>query len=577
MSSTVTPPARPRPSRRNEDGDGMVARLSLAAVRKAEQETDPFIRKLREYQESAQLDDPFKDRYGFAGSQPGGLPKIIEPPFNLAMLARLPGENNMLSQCIDAMATNCEGFGYRFEWTGEKSADGKSGETSQKAQAELRTARGLVERPNEDYTLVELRTRLRKDMEATGNGYVEVTRDRKGRIVGLYHSPSQTMRICEKDQEEVPVEVALPRGEVQMQRIRKRFRRYVQWVGNRKVFFKEFGDPRRISSKTGKAEGEGYAVPDDELATEIYHLCFYNPSSPYGVPRWIGQMPAILGSRQAELTNLDFFRENAIPAMAIMVSGGALTNETMRTLESHFTAIRGRQAMNRVVVVEAKGDLESADSEGKIPVPKVELKSLVDERQKDGTFSSYIQDSKVGVRSAFRLPPLFVGESEDMTHATAKSSIEVGEMQVFAPERRRFDEFINLQVLPTWGIRNWLFRSNGPKMVDPQEIIKALEAFEKMGAMTPNVVIGLANSFFDLDIPEVTDEWGSFPFTMVIEMARNGRLKGVDAIADPVKEGMATAGTQVPKDTPADPRARLMRMTADALRDLHEVIRTAKE
>ena len=581
MSATITRPSRPRPAVRDDAGreraEAQAARLKLAATRSAAAEDDVFIRTLREYRESTQIADPFKDTYGFTGQGPGNAPRIIEPPFNLAMLARLPGENNMLAQCIDAMATNCEGMGHRFEWTGEKSAKGRSIETDKKAQAELRTARGITERPNEDYTLVELRTRVRKDLEAVGNAYVEVGRDRKNRVTSLYHIPAQTLRITEKLPEEVKVTVTLPRGEAATQTIRKRFRLYVQWVGNKKVWFKEFGDPRVISSKTGLVETAEAPVPEEERASEVYHFAFYNPASVYGVPRWIGQMPSILGSRQAELTNLDFFKENAIPAMAILVSGGALTNETMRTLESHFTAIRGRQSMNRVVVVEAKGDLESADAEGKIPIPKVELKPLVDERQKDGLFGNYVEGSKVNIRSSFRLPPLFVGESEDMTHATAKSSIEVGEMQVFNPERRRFDDFMNLRVLPTWGIVNWLYRSNGPKMVDPAEIIKAMEAFERMGALTPNVVIGLANSFFDLDIPEVEEEWGNYSFTMVMEMARTGRLKGVEKIADPVLEGMGTAGSSVPKDAPKDARSKILRMTHDALKNLGGVIQCARE
>ena len=89
-------------------------------------------------------------------------------------------------------------------------------------------------------------------------------------------------------------------------RRRRRFRRFVQVFEGQLVYFKEFGDPRIVSRKTGRAfpsvaELTG-ANPDDGPATEMLHFAIHNPRSSYGVPRWIGNLPSVLGSRQSEET-----------------------------------------------------------------------------------------------------------------------------------------------------------------------------------------------------------------------------------------------------------------------------------
>jgi hypothetical protein len=181
--------------------------------------------------------------------------------------------------------------------------------------------------------------------------------------------------------------------------------------------------------------------------------------------------------------------------------------------------------MQRIMVIEATGDQSAADNEGKIPPPKVELKPLIHERQTDATFLEYDKSGMDKIRSAFRLPPLFIGRSEEMTYATAKTSYEVAESQVFAPERQRFDDMINLKILSTYQPKYWAFRSNPPRLSDSAELIDAIAAFDGAGALTPNVAIGIANELFDLEIAPVEEDWGNYPFSMVESMLGAGKLR----------------------------------------------------
>lgn len=473
-------------------------------------------RALREYTDQQQLPDPFEQAYTVNGT--GGVGNIMAPPFNWNALMRMPNDNSTLRQCIDAMVTNIDGHGHRLMYIGPEGE-----EKSEAAAAERQSLENLFNAPNDDYSFQELRNRLRTDYETLGNAYIEVGRDKRGRVVMLSHIPAHTIRLTQRDTDEVEVTVKLPRDGAKTQKVRKRFRRFVQQVGNKKVYFKDFGDPRRISPDTGMV------VPNLGLrysATEIIHLAIYTPSSPYGLPRWFNQMPSVQGSRQAELTNLDFFKENAIPAMVMMVAGGLLTDESLQALENHFRQARGRASMNRIAVIEAGGDPSTAPESGAIPVPRIELKPLQGERQGDALWSTYEKENADKIRSSFRLPPIYIGLSTDYTYATAKTSFEVAEGQVFGPERQAFDNIVNAKIAATYDPEYWAFRSQPPRIAAKEDIIKAISAFERVGALTPNVTIGLANEFFDLEIKPVLEPWGNYPFSITNMLVQTAQLKG---------------------------------------------------
>jgi hypothetical protein len=85
---------------------------------------------------------------------------------------------------------------------------------------------------------------------------------------------------------------------------RRRLRRYVQIQGSERVYFKSFGDPRVMSRSTGcvfpDTASLRAAQAGDGPATEMLHFAIHSPRSPYGVPRWVGTLLSVLGSRQME-------------------------------------------------------------------------------------------------------------------------------------------------------------------------------------------------------------------------------------------------------------------------------------
>ena len=85
------------------------------------------------------------------------------------------------------------------------------------------------------------------------------------------------MRLTQLDTEYTPVTYMIrdnDSNELQKYPSRKRFRRYVQIRDGKRVYFKEFGDPRLINARTGKVD-DNAEVP----ATEIIHFKLYCPYS----------------------------------------------------------------------------------------------------------------------------------------------------------------------------------------------------------------------------------------------------------------------------------------------------------
>jgi len=516
---------------------------------KMEGYTHSFHPLVKAAQESHQLSDIFNGQYSSSAA--------IEPVYPFHQLHRLLLSNNTLRQCIESYVTNIESQGNTLEYIGPEGS-----ENSAEAVAEKQRIEHFLTTCTSGGSLREARERSRWDVETYGCRFFEVGRSLDGVIHRFDHVATSSIRMTRRDAEATPYELVIrdpETGEYTTETRVKNFRRFVQRsVHGQSVYFKEFGDPRKIDPKTGEVN-ENLAIED--MATEIIDLHLYTPGSVYGTPRWIGTLPAILGSRESELVNLNFFRENAIPAMAVLVSGGALTEETFNTIEQYVNARRGRDSMNRIMVIEASTDADAGGIDHSQPAPKVDMKPMLSERQQDGLFQDYDQKNIRKIRSAFRLPPIFLGMAEDYTRASAYASLLMAENQIFAPERNGFDAVINDRILITHQPKFWRYKSFGPSMMEPETLPTMLDAFESSGALTPNAVIKIANKMLDIKIEPITDDWGDFPFEIVMHYIEEGKnIPGVteyfnkldaatgalpdentdEDVANSVKSGLAT-------------------------------------
>lgn len=133
--------------------------------------------------------------------------------------------------------------------------------------------------------------RIAQDFEVFGNAYIEAVK-RSGSVIALYHVPAVTMRIT------------------------------------RTGFIQEAEAGQYMDFEAAGAAGD----------RGIIHLKQYSPAaSVYGVPDWIGCLNSILLDVYATEWNYRFFENNCMPAWAIVVKDGTLTEAAEQSIRDFFS------------------------------------------------------------------------------------------------------------------------------------------------------------------------------------------------------------------------------------------------
>jgi PBSX family phage portal protein len=491
----------------------------------------------------------------------------IQPPYDLWRLDRLAQENNALGPCVEAMVTNIDGTGFDIVPDTMDSKD--KGESD--SDAKVKELWEFFAEPWPGVSFATMRKDLRRDLERTGNAYLEVLRNAKDEIVFLRKVDSKMMRLL-KLEDPIPVEIELTRGgKTVKQLIMHRPRRFVQLVnGIHIVYFKEFGSANDLNKTTGVWARKGQRVGVKDRATEILHFtALPDAHTPYGVPRWIGQMPSVLGSRKAEEFNVDFFDNGGVPPVLILLQGGTLAPETRKALEN---ATLGRASKNnRVAVIETEPNGGSMDSPSQ---SRVTVERFGSDRQNDSMFEKYDERCEVRVRRAFRLPPIFVGQAEDYSFATAFASYTVGEAQVFRPERDEFDEVISVKLLPAMGFGDYRMQSKPLNIEDATLKLQGIEVAISTEQVDAAEVLDAINETVGTNLKVSTEKLT--PNTLSYIQANNpapepsmGSQKGPSGSSKPPQKGAKQLEDRTAKPPKATPqRSPAVRKEEEDLMDL---------
>jgi len=509
----------------------------------------------------ARVQDPASRPGGEEASTAFIAAGALQPPYDPEALCLLVEHSNSLRQNVDSYATNIDGFGYRFEPAIDFDAEdarqkvidalmleriaardaGTLAEgiplapTVEEVEARLIELRQLarIERARLDsffdfccfdHSFVDLRRRTRQDVEVTGNAFWEVLRDGKGDLARFVYVPSYTVRLLPLDREAVEVRERVRVSAISFDTVsaRRRLRRYVQIQGVERVYFKSFGDPRVVSRCTGRVYPDIAALKaaqaDDGPATELLHFAIHSPRSPYGVPRWVGTLLSVLGSRQMEEVNYLYFENKSVPPLALLVSGGRLSEASVPRIERFIDEnLKGKANFHKILILEADGG-----GTGDGGRAKIELRPLTEAQQHDALFQIYDERNIDKVGSSFRLPRLLRGESKDFNRATAESALRFAEDQVFQPERDEFDFLMNRKVLADMSVRFWRFRSQTPVTRDPERMTEMVERLVRVGVLTPEEGRVLAGDIFNREFRKIGDDWTKRPITLTLAGIQTG-------------------------------------------------------
>lgn len=410
---------------------------------------------------------------------------LVTAPYPINQLRLVVENSSILQQAIAAYTNNIVGYGIVPEYIDESTEN--SGQS-----AEWDTAEEVLDWLSIDQPLEGLFKEVLDDREVTGNAFLEVIRDDKGNVIQLERVKPELVQLSKPEAEPVLTKV-VHKGKEKM--VWKKFRKFKV----DKYLFKEFGDPRGIDFMTG-------TDTDDprRQARELLHLKIGNDH--WGVPRWIGNLVALLGARKAEELNFRYFTQGRHTPMAVLIKNGQLSEDAELALSSYVGEIGSEAMQHKMLVLEAEKVTDGIDDKDKVDI---EIKSLADMLQTDALFLEYDDKVREKVLSSFRLPPVYVGLSQDYNRSTVEEAKRIAEEQVFQAEREALEDLFNRHLLASYQLKEVKIEVRGPELSNNALIIETLD---KLGArFSDNEVRAIAGKLVGMELPVLQGEQHELP------------------------------------------------------------------
>jgi PBSX family phage portal protein len=409
-----------------------------------------------------------------------GIFDLITPPYNLYELSSYYDTSFANHAAIDAKVSNTVGLGYKFDITSSTllKVEAVTAETAKKKakkrieQMKIQMA-DWMENLNDDDSLTKTLEKVVTDMQATGNGYIEVGRTTAGDIGYLGHVPATTMRV---------------------RRLRDG---YIQIIAGTMVYFRNF---------QGKNPNP---ITDDPRPNEIIHLKEYSPLNTfYGVPDVIAAMTSLQGDLMAARYNIDYFENKAVPRYIITVKGAKLTPEAEDKLFRFFqTGLKGQS--HRTLYIPLPGDSEGS---------KIEFEMhAVENGVQEASFSQYRKQNRDDILMAHQVPLSKLGGVDANALAAAMAQDRTFRDQVAAPLQEYVAKAINKIVKEKTDVIELTF--NQVSLTDEIAESQIHERYVKNQILVPNEIrekIGYpqregGDKPVELSARQAADEKGNMP------------------------------------------------------------------
>jgi PBSX family phage portal protein len=278
------------------------------------------------------------------------------------------------------------------------------------------------------------------DLQATGNAYLEIGRTTKGEIGYVGHIPSTTMRV---------------------RRLRDGF---VQVIGNKVVYFRNFGasNPNPLGT--------------DPRPNEIIHFKQYSPLNTfYGVPDIISAINSLYGDTLASQYNIDYFSNKAVPRYVVTLKGAKLSAEAEDKMFRFLqTGLKGQN--HRTLYIPLPPDSDTN---------KVEFKmEPIESGVQEGSFKEYRKQNRDDILVAHQVPLSKLGGGDSGSIAAALAQDRTFKEQVARPSQRQLEKHINKIIREKTDILE--FKFNELTLTDEIAQSQILERYVKNQIMMPN-------------------------------------------------------------------------------------------
>lgn len=393
-----------------------------------------------------------------------GMFDVITPPWNLYELANYYDTSFANHAAIDAKVENIVGLGYEFKPTQRTlmAIEASTNETAtEKARKRLERAKvelkDWLESLNDDDSFNLTMEKVFTDVQATGNGYLEIGRTTSGQIGYLGHIPSTTMRV---------------------RRLRDG---YVQIIGQKVVYFRNFG-AKNLNPLT-----------TDPRPNEIIHFKEYSPLNTfYGVPDIMSAISSLHGDQLASQYNIDYFGNKAVPRYVVTLKGAKLSEEAEDKMFRFLqTSLKGSSHRTLYIPLPADSDTN-----------KVEFKmEPIESGVQEASFNEYRIRNRDDILVAHQVPLSKIGGGDSSAIAAALAQDRTFKEQVARPAQRNLEKLLSKIIKEKTDLLELKF--NELTLTDEIAQSQILERYVKNQIMVPNearTILGLPQRA-DGDIP----------------------------------------------------------------------------
>jgi capsid portal protein len=475
-----------------------------------------------------------------------GAYDIEHPPLNLDRLVALSRSEPMHRACLEAKAHAVAGQGYRIRPASELVMSDQSVvsytpdpekhlDDSQKARIVA-----FLESALPDYSFSETLVATERDLEALGQGFIEIARRGDAQPDAMYPCKSISIRL-----------LADGRGYVQRRGYQTRiFAKYTPGgaktaqvglvrgdQGGLMVEVRAWGSPDHLLRTNEVQPSMGLdqflvdASSDSAQVFSVNELLMFRKGTTldtnYGEPDIISAMYDAVGGQLAAIYNMDYFENNTIPRMAIVARGGTLSEAVIQQVEDWINGRNLASVANQVLLID-------------VPDPNTQLdfEKFGATQLSDASFDGYRGMVDEHIRVAHRTPAGMVSLAGD----------EVADFrfisQVVRPRQRDIESRFNYIFREEFGITDWVLDLNVPDIVGEARRAEIFDILLRRGVITINEV----RYYFGL--PPV--DGGDKPFVLV-PGAGVVPIETVNEVVDAIRKGdykpgamTATTGQKTP-------------------------------
>jgi PBSX family phage portal protein len=244
------------------------------------------------------------------------------------------------------------------------------------------------------------------DFEEVGGGHIEVIQTRKGDPAELYWVPGETMYLNKSKDT------------------------FIQELNGKTVHFTPFGLAKQ--SDRSKNQMIRFKYPS-------------NRSTFYGRPDWIGAVGSMILDALAVEWNYRFFKNNAIPALAVIVEGGEFDKDTKALVRDFLTqSVKGIDNSHKTLYLPIND-----------PNIKVRFEKIMAE-VKDADFQKLRTSIRDEVLSGHGVPPRIMGVITSGSlggGGEAEQQLKIFKEVSVSPKQQLFESVINRTLLAGTGMR----------------------------------------------------------------------------------------------------------------------------